>query len=422
MNNNKRAIWSWALYDWANSAYATTVMAGFFPLFFKQYWSAELPATESTFHLGVANSLSSVVIVLLAPLLGAIADRGGVRKRFLFGFASLGIAMTAGLYFISQGAWQLAATAYILATIGFAGSLIFYDALLVRVARTTEYDRVSALGFALGYLGGGLLFAFNVSMTLWPGVFGLENAAEAVRISFLTVAAWWLLFSIPLLLTVREERRRERVSSRAVVAGGFRQLAETFREVRRLRVAFLFLLAYWCYIDGVDTIVRMAVDYGLSLGFASESLILALLIVQFIGFPAALVFGWLGERYGPKLGIHIAIGVYFGVVLYAAQMTAEWEFYVLAVVIGLVQGGIQSLSRSLYARLIPADKCAEFFGFFNIMGKFAAIIGPVMVGWTSAATGNPRLSLITLLILFGLGAFFLSRVDVEEGKRLAREL
>jgi len=418
---NKKEIWSWALYDWANSAFATTVMAGFFPLFFKQYWSAGVEVTRSTFALGVANSASSLVIVLAAPLLGAIGDRGGNRKRFLVAFAAVGIALTAALFLVGRGQWQVAALLYALATIGFAGSLIFYDSLLVSVSRPERFDAVSALGFAMGYIGGGLLFALNVTMVLNPGWFGLADEAEAVRWSFLSVSLWWLLFSVPLMLWVREPPRAGEPVTDAVGAG-LRQLKATFREVRRLRMVFLFLLAYWFYIDAVDTIVRMAVDYGLSIGLESNSLITALLITQFVGFPAALIFGHLGGRFGPKRGIFVGLAVYVGVVLWASQMETEAEFYGLAVVIGLVQGGVQSLSRSLYARLIPPEKCAEFFGFFNMLGKFAAVIGPVLVGWTSAVTGEPRYSLLVLLILFGLGAFFLSRVDVAEGRRMAGQL
>jgi len=418
---NRKELWSWALYDWANSAFATTVMAGFFPLFFKQYWSAGVEVTRSTFALGVANSLSSLVIVLAAPLLGAIADRGGQRKRFLVAFATVGIVLTGALYLVERGQWELAALLYALATIGFAGSLIFYDALLVSITRPERFDAVSALGFAMGYFGGGLLFALNVAMVLNPGWFGLANEAEAVRWSFVSVSVWWFVFSVPLMLWVREPRRAGAPVTNAVSAG-LRQLRATFREIRALRVVFMFLLAYWFYIDAVDTIVRMAVDYGLSIGLDSNSLITALLITQFVGFPAALLFGHFGGRFGAKRGIYVGLAVYVVVVIWASRMETEAEFYALAVVIGLVQGGVQSLSRSLYARLIPPEKCAEFFGFFNMLGKFAAVIGPVLVGWTSAATGEPRLSLLVLLILFGLGAFFLSRVDVNEGRQMAGQL
>lgn len=415
MESGKRSVWAWAFYDWANSAFATTVMAGFFPVFFKQYWSADLPATESTFWLGLVNSLSSLVIVLIAPLMGAIADCWAARKRFLVTFTFFGVLMTALMPLVAQGEWPLAALLYLLATIGFSGSLGFYDSLIVFVTAPSGYDRVSALGFSLGYLGGGLLFGVNIWMTVQPELFGLADASAAVRLSFVTVAVWWALFTLPLILLVRE-RDGHAVTAGQAARGGLRQLRTTFRRIRSYRITFIFLLAYWLYIDGVDTIVRMAVDYGLALGFPRESLLAALLITQFVGFPAAIVFGRLGERIGPKAGIYIALAVYVLVVFWAMFMDDVSEFYAMAVTIGLVQGGLQSLSRSLYARLIPPSESGEFFGFFNMMGKFAAVFGPVMVGWAGVASGSSRLSLLTLLLLFGAGAWLLRYVDVEKGR------
>ncbi len=255
-----RRVLSWALYDWANSAFATAVLAGFFPVFFKEFWSGDIAATQSTFQLGLANSLASTVIVLLAPVLGAIADVGGVRKRLLLVFALLGICMTAGLYFVAQGQAWLALVLFTLGSIGFSGSIVFYDSLIVSVTEEQHYDVVSAYGYALGYLGGGLLFAATVAMTLWPELFGLANATQAVQVSFLCVSLWWLVFSIPLLMFVPEQRKGGRMHTVAVIKGGFQQLFASFQKIRRLRYVFLFLLAYWLYIDGVDTIVRMAVD------------------------------------------------------------------------------------------------------------------------------------------------------------------
>jgi len=410
-DGESRQIVSWALYDWANSAYATVVIAGFFPIFFKQYWGADLSAAESTYQLGIANAVSSLVIMVFAPLLGAIADRGSARKKFLLFFALMGIVMSGGLFFIEQGEWALAAIIYVLASIGFMGGNLFYDSLIVQVAAEKKFDVVSALGYGLGYLGGGILFSVMVAMTLWPAVFGLNDASEAVRVSFVCVALWWGLFSIPLWLFVKEPKADRNESSWQIVCGGWRQLRQTLREIRQLKVVMLFLLAYWLYIDGVDTIVRMAVDYGLSIGFDSNSLIVALLITQFVGFPAAIVFGKLGQRYGAKTGIFIAIGVYIGITVWASMIEQEIEFYGLAIMIGLVQGGIQSLSRSLYARLIPADKSAEFFGFYNMLGKFAAVAGPLMMGWIAVATDSHRLAVLSLLILFAAGAVLLWFVD-----------
>jgi len=417
-----KKVLSWALYDWADSAFATTVMAGFFPVFFKQYWSADADVTVSTFQLGTANSLASLIVLMFAPVLGAIADKGSAKKKFLLFFATMGIVMTGSLYFVAQGDWGMAAAFYILATIGFSGGNIFYDSLIVSVAGAKKMDVVSALGFALGYLGGGLLFALNVAMTLTPQAFGLANASEAVRVSFLSVAIWWGVFSIPIFLFVEEPRTGGGLAGWRAVTGGFRQLSATFQEVRKLRVVFLFLIGYWLYIDGVDTIVRMAVDYGMSLGFRSNSLIVALLITQFVGFPAALAFGKIGEKLGTKTGIFLGIGVYVVVTIWGFFMKRELEFYALAAAIGLVQGGVQSLSRSFYTRLIPKSRAAEFFGFYNMLGKFAAVIGPFLTGWVSVATGNPRYSILAILLLFISGAAILAFVNEKEGHRMAEEL
>jgi UMF1 family MFS transporter len=400
---DRKKVVSWALYDWANSAFATTVMAGFFPIFFKQYWSSGCPAVESTFRLGAANSIASLIIVVAAPILGAIADRASAKKRFLMFFAFLGVLMTGALFFVSEGSWVIAVLIYVCGIIGFSGSNVFYDSLLVSVAGPKKVDFVSALGYAFGYLGGGILFAFNVFMTQHPEVFGLSGPAEAIRFSFISVALWWAVFSIPVMVFVEEDQGGREPLNLDIVTNGFRQLVHTFDEIRKLKVVFIFLLGYWLYIDGVDTIVRMAVDYGLAIGFKAEGLVLALLITQFVGFPSAIAFGKIG-----------AIWAYF--------MSREIEFYLLAAGIGLVQGGVQSLSRSLYARIIPKNKSAEFFGFYNMLGKFAAVIGPIMMGWVGVASGNPRAGILSLIILFVAGAALLSRVNVEEGVRMAKEL
>jgi len=411
-----RRQWSWALYDWANSAFATTVMAGFFPVFFKQYWADGLSVTDSTFWLGAANSFAAVLVVLLAPLIGVWADRAGMKKRLLMLFALLGIVMSGGLFLVQQGFWPLALMLYMLAVVGFSVANVTYDALLPAVVGDGSPEKLSAYGFALGYLGGGLLFAVNVWMVLQPQLFGLADSAEAVRWSFLMVAAWWFLFSLPVMLFVPDRQHQE--SDRKMIST-WGDLVDTWRELRTLPMAFTFLIAYWLYIDGVDTIVRMAVDYGLALGFESNDLLTALLITQFVGFPAALAFGHLGSRIGAKRGIWIAIMVYMLVVFFAWRMQSSQEFYALAVVIGLVQGGIQALSRALFSRLVPAERAGRFFGLYNMMGKFAAVIGPIMVGWTAVLFDSPRAGILSVLVLFVLAALLLSRVDVELGERQA---
>lgn len=402
-----RQVVSWALYDWANSAFATTVMVVFFPVFFKQYWSTGVSATESTFWLGMANGGASFLLAVMAPLLGAAGDRGGSRLKFLFGFTVLGVVATAGLALVGQGQWQWAAVLFVLASMGFWGGIIFYDSLLLDVAPRQRLDTVSGLGYSIGYLGGGILLAINVLMTLKPGMFGLEDASAAVKASFVTVAIWWALFSIPIFSFVRE-----RGADRPRPAGGglkasFVELGKTIREVRRYRAVVFFLLAYWLYIDGVNTIQKMSVDYGLAIGLPTSGLIQAILLVQFIGFPAALVFGWIGQRISPVIGIFVCIAVYAAVTFYATALDSAAEFFAMAIVIGCVQGGIQSLSRSYYGRLVPADKAGEFYGFYNMMGKFAAVLGPLLMGVTALLTGNPRTAILSIVVLFIAGAALL---------------
>lgn len=415
--NDKKSIYSWALYDWANSAYATTVMAGFFPLFFKSYYSAEADVTLSTAQLGFANSISSFIIVLIAPLLGAIADKASLKKRFLFTFTYLGILMSLALSFVDQGDWQIAAFIYVLANIGFMGSNTFYDALLPSVSNEKNVDFISGLGFASGYLGGGILFSMNVWMLQDFSRFGFADGTEAIKASFISVAIWWALFSLPLLFFVKETR--EKVNTKKAILDGYLRLKNTFSKIRKLKGLLLFLAAYWLYIDGVDTIIRMAVDYGMALGFNSSDLILALLIVQFVGFPATLFFAKLAQVWDTKKAIFLAIGVYMFIIFWATIMKESYEFYILAIMIALVQGGIQALSRSYYSKMIPQTHTAEFFGFYNFLGRFAALLGPMLVAFVALFTQNSRLSIASISIFFIFGAILLYFVDE---KKIAKEV
>ena len=442
MDADKKAVWGWVMYDWANSAFATTVMAGFFPIFFKQYWSYGVDVNMSTAQLGFGNSLASLFVALMAPILGAIADKGSAKKKFLLFFAYLGILMTAGLFLVHKGQWAMAIFVYVMGIIGFSGANVFYDSILPAIAGDDKIDYISSLGFAMGYLGGGLLFLINVVMTLKPEIFGLPDAAAAVRFSFLSVALWWGLFTIFTIVWVPEKKSGAPLKKgENIVIAGFRQLGTTLTKIRHLKTVFLFLLAYWFYIDGVDTIIRMAVDYGLSLGFASNDLIVALLLVQFVGFPSALVFGKLGQRWGVRKSIYLAIAIYMGVTIWGTMMTNKMEFYGLAMVIGLVQGGIQALSRSYYSRLIPKNQAAEYYGFYNMLGKFAAIIGPALMGIVGLVTrrmlmpASPtteqlitigrlasRWSIASILILFVVGAVLFYFVDEEKGRQQVQYL
>ncbi len=421
MNAQNKKIWAWSMYDWANSAFSTTVMAGFFPIFFEKYWSNPGDVIQSTYQLGLANSIASILIAALAPFLGAIADKGSAKKKFLIFFCYLGVVMTVGLFLVGQGEWQLALMLFVAATVGFMGANIFYDSLLPSVAPKEKVNYVSSLGFALGYIGGGLLFLVNVLMYLNPHWFGIADASEAIKLSFLSVAVWWGVFTIPLMLFVPEPTISDSISLSKAVVEGYLQMIATLKHIRKLKVIGTFLIAYWLYIDGVDTIIRMAVKIGSSLGFEAGDLITALLMVQFIAFPAALVYNWFASKIGTKKAVMIAIGGYAIVTLLAYFMTNKNHFFLLAALIGIFQGGIQALSRSLYTRLVPKGKEGEFFGFYNMLGKFAAVIGPVLIGWVSLATGNVRNGILSILILFIGGAYLLNKVDFNKGEELAKQ-
>ena len=402
--------WKWAFYDWANSGFATTVMAGFFPIFFKSFWAGDLEAAESTFVIGSVNSLIGLLIAISAPILGAIADAGKTKKKFLFIFASLGILATGYLFFIPESSWKLAVVFYGLGVIGFSGGNIFYDALIVSVSSPDERNRTSSLGFSLGYLGGGLLFLLNVAMYLYPQWFGLSGPAEAVLWSFLSVAIWWLIFSLPLLLYVKEKNELKNIGKINVITAAFANLLNTAKSVRNYKKVVIFLLAYFLYMDGVDTIIRMATSYGSDIGLSASSMISALLLTQFIGFPATLVFGFYADKFGYKESLTFAIIVYIGVVLFSSQMDTATEFFIVAGIIGLVQGGVQAISRSYFSNLIPQDKAAEFFGFYNFIGKSSVFLGPFMVSGIALLTGSPSIGILSLLILFIPGLILLWRV------------
>ena len=406
---NKKA-WSWAFYDWANSGFATTVMAGFFPIFFKSYWAGDLDPAQSTFAIGSINSLVGLIIAISAPVLGALADVGRIKKRFLFAFALVGILSTGYLFFIPESSWKLAIIFYAFGVIGFSGGNIFYDALIIGVSKPDERNRVSALGFSLGYLGGGLLFLLNVLMYTKPTWFGLSSSIEAVLWSFLSVAIWWSIFSFPIFLNVKEENLEKNVGPSSVVRVAFSNLYKTSRSIKKYKSAVIFLIAYFLYMDGVDTIIRMATSYGSDIGLTATSMIGALLLTQFIGFPATLVFGLYADKFGYKLSLTFGIVTYIGVVLFSSQIDTALDFYIVASVIGLVQGGVQAISRSYFSNLIPPEKAAEFFGFYNFIGKSSVILGPFMVSGIALLTGNPGYGILSLLILFIPGLILLWRV------------
>ncbi|MGH7483727.1 MAG: MFS transporter [Longimicrobiales bacterium] len=414
---------AWALYDWAKSAFETTIGAAVFPAYWGTVAAATLAPNVATSYLGFTHSIALLIIALAAPVLGAVADFMGAKKRFLAVFMGVGVIATGGLFLVQRGDWLLAAILFIIGTIGVTGSTIFSDSLLPHIAADEEIDRVSTAGYALGYFGGGVLLAINVVMIASPGAIGLPDASMAVRVVFLTVAAWWLLFALPLLRGVPEPTRRiehvERVDQRPVRAG-FARLRETFGEIRQYRELFKFLLAYWLYIDGIHTIQKMAVVYGTELALPRSTLIGAILLVQFVGIPATFAFGAIAGRIGARNGLYIALAVYTAIATFGYFVREAWHFWMLAIFVGLVQGGAQALSRSLYAGMVPRAKSSEFFSFFSIFEKFGGIVGPALFGAVALLTGTSRLGILALVAFFVGGIALLTTVDIAAGRAAAR--
>jgi UMF1 family MFS transporter len=408
---NKKTI-AWAFYDWANSAFALSVLAVLFPLVLRNHWSAGDAAADVTARLAWITFAASVVVCLTAPLFGTIADAGGYRKRFLLFLAILGASMTAALGFVGAGNWQLALGVYLFASIGYYTSIVFYDSLLIDVAEPRYYSFVSTLGFSLGYLGGALLLALHLWMVKSPQTFGLENTVEAFNLAFISVGAWWLLFVLPLLFFVAEKHSAIEVTN-GTFRAAYSELKSTLREITKYRNVAIFLVGYWLYVGGVFTIIVMAVDYGKRLGFADQDLVMALLITNLAGFPATLLYGLAAQRFGPKLGIYFALLVYVGACFWGLVMETFQEFMIMAVIIGCVQGGVQGLSRSLYASLIPPDQPGEFFGFYNMTTKFAHVLGPAMVAVAAMLSDNPKWVLLVLMPLFFCGGLLLALVREE---------
>jgi UMF1 family MFS transporter len=413
---------AWATYDWANSAFQCTIITAVFPVYFSSVAAADLPPAVATERFATATTIALAIVALLAPVLGAYADVAGAKKRLLALFLGLGVLTTAMMVQIGRGDWWLAAVLFVLANIGVSGSFVFYDSLLPHIARPDEMDRVSSAGYAVGYLGGGLLLAVNLAWILQPGWFGLADAGVASRLSFLSVAVWWLVFAIPLFRHVPEPPvTTPRMAGVNPVVQSLRQLAGTLRELRQYRQAFLMLVAFLIYNDGIGTIIRMAGPYGQELGLPQESLILAFVMVQFVGIPFAYAFGRLADRIGAKPSIFIALVVYVLISLVGYYMTTVWQFFLLSFMVATVQGGSQALSRSLFATMIPKAKSSEFFGFFGVFEKFAGIIGPALFAATVRATGSSRNAILSVIAFFVIGAALLWMVDVPAGQRAARE-
>jgi UMF1 family MFS transporter len=430
----KRTVLSWCMYDWANSAFITTIGSAVLPAFFGGVVAAglsDLQQSRATQVWGLTTALAAAIVAVLAIVLGPIADYSASKKRFLGFFAGLGVIASLAMVTVGRGDWAWCILLYVLGRIGFSGANIFYDSLLPHVAPEDEMDRVSSLGYALGYLGGGILLAINIAMILLAPegeLWGVPWSEWMPRFSFFSVGVWWLVFSIPIFRNVSEPPGAAVDGPRiSPLKAGFARLRETARDLGRYKQLLLFLVAFWLYNDGISTIIDMATIYGQEvftaqgIEDATIHLIAALLITQFVGFPFAYLFGWVAKRLGTKRSIYLALVWYALICVGGFLMTRVWQFYALAVAVGLVIGGSQALSRSLYGAMTPKSKSAEFFGFFNIMGKFSAILGPVLFAAVGRLFGQSRYSIISLIVFFIVGIVLLTRVDEDEGIRVAQE-
>ena len=408
---NKNSI-AWALYDWGNSAFALSVLAVLFPLFLGSYWSANEPGPVVTSRLAWATALGSVIVSVLAPMLGAISDSGGFRKRFLLVFTILGAVSTVALSQVGMGEWVWALAFFILASTGYYGAAVFYDALLVDVCHPKFYGLVSTFGLSLGYVGGALLLTLHVWLMYNPGVLGFEDTNEVIRFAFATVGVWWIVFVLPVMLVVQENKTAATGKGHAIRAA-YGALKATFLKIRGYRNVYLFLIAYWLYIGGLFSVIFMAVNFGQRLGFSDTDLVTAIMITNYVGFPATLAYGAMAHYLGAKKAIYVGLAVYIVVVCFAVVLTDVRQFYAMAITIGMVQGGVQGISRSLYASLIPAHQSGEFFGFYNMITKFSHVLGPVLIGVVAMFSDEPKYILVAVLPMFVVGAYLLARVDGE---------
>jgi UMF1 family MFS transporter len=411
------------MYDWANSAFATTIMAAMFPPFYRSLVrTAGFGEAEATAFWAYTTSLALLLVAILAPALGAISDHTGGKKRYVALFAALGIVGTGLFAFLGDDTYISGSILFIIGNVGFAGANVFYESLLPHIAQRDDIDQISTRGYALGYVGGGILLVINVLWYMKPEWFFMPDTGFALRASFFSVSVWWALFSIPLLRRVPEPPvvhiGQEGVD---VVRAGFGRLAQTFRHLRRYKQLLLFLIAFWLYNDGIGTIIKMATAYGDEIGIELTDMTVALIITQFVGIPFSFAFGWLARRLGTKRSILLGLGVYTLVSIAGYFMQTATHFYILAFAVGTVQGGTQALSRSLYGAMVPKSQSAEFFGFFSTSSKFAGIAGPLLFGAISLIAGGSRLSIISLIIFFLVGGFLLTRVDEHEGIRVAKE-
>ena len=406
MKDFNKEIKSWIFYDFGNSAYATTVIAAFFPLFYASYWSNGLESLQATQYLAFALTIINLIILVSAPIIGAVTDYKRLTKILFIIFTLLSIVSVASFYFIPMGKWLMALILYGISFFSFASAVVLYDKMLVYVASEDQLTKVSSYGYALGYLGGGLLFALNAFMVLQPETFGLSNEAEAVRWAFITVSVWWFIFLLPLAINYKE-REVEKTGNLKEVLGGF---VDTFKDIQNNKNVLLFLFAFFLYIDGVHTIMSLAAIFAENIGIDQSAIIVALILVQFVAFPSTLFWSYIGNKYDDKVVLYATILIYICVVIYSTALTNSSEFYVMAVLIGSVQGGIQAASRSFFSKIIPTNKSGEFFGFYNTFGRAGSVMGPALVGMFIGIFNNLQIALVPIILLFIAGGFLLRYV------------
>jgi MFS transporter, UMF1 family len=413
-----RAVRSWVMYDWANSAFATTIMAAVMPIFYADVAGKNLTPATATAYWGYTQSIALAFVFLLSPVLGAIADATRSKRNFLFFFMLMGVIATVAMAGISEGDWLFASVLVILGTLAFSGGNVFYDAFLPELVPEEKQDMVSSKGYAYGYIGGGLLLAVNLAMIQFPHIFLLPDTLTATRLAFVSVGLWWFFFSLPLFRHVRDRDmggRPARIQP-GIVIDGFRRVGRTLRSIRRYPELLKFLIAFWFFSDGINTIIKMATIYGREIGIGQTDLIAALLITQFVGIPCTLLFGKVAERIGAMRTLIATLVIYLIIVILGYFMKTALHFYLLAILVGFVQGGSQALARSIFSRLVPPGKNAEFFGFYGLTGKFAAIFGPFLFGFVGQLTGSSRAGIASLALFFLAGIVILLFIDLEKGK------
>lgn len=421
---NRPELRAWAFYDWANSGFQSTVITAVFPPFFASVAAASLPPAVATARFAWATTIAVAITAIIGPVLGAIADYRALKKRLLAACMLVGVTATLLMATIDRGEWQWAALVFMVANVAIASSFVLYDSFLPHVARPEEMDRVSTAGYAVGYVGGGVLLVINLAWILSPGTFGLPDTVAAIKLSFISVGVWWLAFSLPLLRRVPEPPATPEPDNHGgygVVRLAFVHAWRTFKELRGgYRQAFLMLVAFLLYNDGIQTMIRMASIYGAEVGIDQNAQIAAFIIVQFVGVPCSFAFGALADRIGAKPAIYVALIIYTGISLLGYFMTQTWQFFALAFLVGMVQGGSQALSRSLFARMIPKEKSSEYFGFFSVFEKFAGIAGPAMFAASVTLFGSSRAAVLSVIFFFVAGGLVLTRVNVVEGEAQAR--